>query len=283
MSGLFRKGHRCAAVLGVPWFVLSAEHGLVSPSTTLPPYDRRLANTNAAYRRAWGEQVADQLTAELGSVAGKVVEVHAGATYVEPIRRQLTLAGATLVEPLAGLTRGARLAWYNNTLPPEATCQSSLPAPDVVEVVARLTDVSTALTPAEFLATEGIGLSSPGLYSWWVDQEGAAELSRGLGGIVEPGLVYAGLAGATRRGGRKLRNTLWGRIKTMHLGGRHEFSTFRLSVGSVLAEARGAEEIDEAQLTTWIHDHLRVIAVPVDDADILASVFHEVVIDGVAA
>ena len=35
----------------------------------------------------------------------------------------------------------------------------------------------------------------------------------------------------------------------MHLGGRHEFSTFRLSLGSVLAEALGEDEINEEALT----------------------------------
>lgn len=103
--------------------------------------------------------------------------------------------------------------------------------------------------------------------------EGAVDLSRGLGANVAPGLIYAGLAGATRsRSGRKSKNTLWGRIKSMHLGGRHEFSTFRLSLGSVLAEARGHEEIDESMLTTWMHQHLRLIALPVADADSLGDV-----------
>jgi hypothetical protein len=86
-------------------------------------------------------------------------------------------------------------------------------------------------------------------------------------------MIYAGLAGATRsRSGRKSKNTLWGRIKTMHLGGRHEFSTFRLSLGSVLAEARGGGEIDEAALTDWMRAHLRLVAVPVADADTLGDV-----------
>jgi GIY-YIG catalytic domain len=58
----------------------------------------------------------------------------------------------------------------------------------------------------------------------------------------------------------------------MHLGGRHEFSTFRLSLGSVLAEARGRDEIDELLLTHWMHDHLRLIPLPVTDADTLGKV-----------
>ncbi len=87
---------------------------------------------------------------------------------------------------------------------------------------------------------------------------------------IAPGLIYAGLAGATRvKSGRKSKNTLWGRVKGMHLGGRHEFSTFRLSLGSILASAAGDTDIDEIRLTAWMHDHLRVIAIPVEDADSL--------------
>ena len=117
----------------------------------------------------------------------------------------------------------------------------------------------------------------PGLYSWWVDEQGARLLSAGLGHAVDPGLLYAGLAGATRsRSGRKSANTLRGRIGSMHLGGNHNFSTFRLSLGSILAAARGQDRIDEGQLTAWMHEHLRLIAVPVDDADMLDALETEV-------
>jgi hypothetical protein len=64
----------------------------------------------------------------------------------------------------------------------------------------------------------------------------------------------------------------------MHLGGRHEFSTFRLSLGSVLAESRGDQEIDEPGLTAWMHEHLRLIAVPVADADTLGDVETQVLL-----
>ena len=86
-------------------------------------------------------------------------------------------------------------------------------------------------------------------------RDGAVDLSRRLGHPVHPGLIYAGPAGATRANGRKSKNTLWGRIKTMHLGGGHEFSTFRLSLGSILAEASRAAEINEQSLTGWMHAH----------------------------
>jgi hypothetical protein len=48
------------------------------------------------------------------------------------------------------------------------------------------------------ILTERADLRVPGLYSWWVDAAGAADLSRGLQLPVHAGLIYAGLAGATR-------------------------------------------------------------------------------------
>lgn len=55
----------------------------------------------------------------------------------------------------------------------------------------------------------------------------------------------------------------------MHLGKKHEFSTLRRSLGSILAEANGQQAIDEVELTRWMHAHLRVVPIPVADADTL--------------
>lgn len=43
----------------------------------------------------------------------------------------------------------------------------------------------------------------------------------------------------------------------------------RLTLGSTLAEAWGWGEIDEVKRSEWMHAHLRVIAIPVADADTL--------------
>ena len=136
----------------------------------------------------------------------------------------------------------------------------------VSEVVARLRDGDSACAPAELVATGRSALRSPGVYSWWVDEQGAADLTAGLGLPVAPGLIYAGLAGATRSGGAPSKNTLWERIVTMHLGGNHEFSTLRLSLGAILASAYELPGIDEAELTRWMYAHLSVVTVVVADA-----------------
>jgi hypothetical protein len=271
-SPLFRKERTYAEAAGAPWFILSAQHGLVAPTEVLHPYELRLSKTSREYRRTWGQRVVDQLADQYGDVAGRVVEIHAGAAYADAIRERLRSAGAVVEEPLRGLTMGQRLAWYSTD-----TARAWAPAshqagddPDLERIVDELNAEDRALTPTAFLATRGDGLRRPGLYSWWVDGPGATDLSRGLAQPLSPGLIYAGLAGATRsRSRQKSTNTLWGRIRGMHLGGRHQFSTFRLSLGSVLAHATGAAEIDEARLTDWMHEHLRVVTVVVDDADAL--------------
>lgn len=106
-----------------------------------------------------------------------------------------------------------------------------------------------------------------------MDEDGAADLARGLGLPVAPGLVYAGQAGATHwPSGRRSRNTLWGRIAGMHLGGAAEFSTFRRTLAAILGSVLPLETEDDPRLSTWISEHLRVIAVQVSDADGLGQV-----------
>jgi hypothetical protein len=58
----------------------------------------------------------------------------------------------------------------------------------------------------------------------------------------------------------------------MHLGSNHKLSTFRRSLGSILANAAGQANIDEDRLTCWMYRHLRVITVAVADADTLDEV-----------
>ena len=264
-SPLFRKSRAYAESTGIAWFVLSAKHGLVGPEAVLEPYDVTLSRTSRDYRREWARRVLRQLDEACGSLDGRSIEIHAGTAYTSSLRPLLESRGAVVVEPLQGLRQGQRLAWYGSR---SGDATASVVVLEASEIAASLTSPSSRQSPAEFLATGGDGLRRPGLYSWWVDGRGAADLSLGLGHPVAAGLIYAGLAGATRsRSGRRSSNTLWGRISGMHLGGRHEFSTFRLSLGSVLAAAEGLADIDEEALTIWMHEHLLVAAVPVADAD----------------
>jgi hypothetical protein len=264
VSPLFLKQRAYAEESGVPWFILSAEHGLVTPDEWLSPYERYLPDTPAAFRSAWGIWVAARLQLLTGTLSGRVIEIHAGSAYIDALRPHLEAQGATLTEPLHGLSMGARLAWYSGKGGSEyqdSTFGDS-------GILARLQRESVAVSPDEFLVRGNQLADRPGLYSWWVDEVGAAALSRGLGLPVEAGLIYAGLAGATRwPSGRRSKNTLWLRIATMHLAGKHEFSTFRRTLGAILAAESGSTDVDEQGLSAWMGAHLRVVTVSFDDRD----------------
>jgi hypothetical protein len=266
-SALFRKERAYAERSGLPWYILSAEHGLVAPEEWMAPYERYLPDTPLAYREAWGRWVVARLALLEGDVRGRRIEIHASEEYVGWLRPHLISSGAVVHEPLKGLVQGQRLAWYGARADVRLEREAEA-LPSVDELVTVLRDFVTSVTPAELLAAGAEGLRVPGLYSWWVDEAGANDLTVGLGHRIDAGLVYAGLAGATRwPSGQRSKNTLWTRITGMHLGGNHEMSTLRRTFGSMLAEAQGWSSIDESALTLWMGEHLRVVLVPYADAD----------------
>jgi hypothetical protein len=282
ISPLFTHQRRYAEASGRPWFILSAEHGLVAPEEWLAPYERHLPDTPAAYRTAWGAWVAARLEMLTEPLADSIIEVHAGSTYADAVTPPLQARGATLRFPLGGLSMGRRLQWYATRTDPTPTAAAeadTLPpgTPSLEEMVRDLTDGRSALSMPAFLASDRRALSAPGLYSWWVDAAGALDLTEGLGHPVRAGLIYAGLAGATRwPSGKRSANTLWSRIVGMHLTGRHEFSTFRRTVGSILAAAERRRGIDEELLSAWMSRHLAVRVVVGSDPDQLGHIEREV-------
>ena len=133
------------------------------------------------------------------------------------------------------------------------------------------TTVRAGKWPAELL-----GLDQPGLYSWWVDPEGAIDLSAGIGAEVREGRIYAGQTGATKWPSGKIgRATLASRIGRNHLRGRIRGSTFRLTLASALwqrleLETAGPTRLtgaSESRLSTWIVEHLAVAVFPFADPD----------------
>lgn len=280
-SPLFRGERAYAESTGVPWFILSAEHGLLAPDDEVEPYERYLPNESSGYRDDWGARVVRQIGRRYGDVDGRVVEIHAGTVYVTAVASRLTALGAVVVDRLHGLSIGQRLAWYSPSAS-AATPRSGLPAeesapsaatPDVASLVADLSNEDAAVTPAAFLSSGPSGLRCPGLYSWWVDERGAEDLSLGLECAIPSGLVYAGLAGATRwPSGRRSGNNLWSRIAGMHLGRNVDLSTLRMSLTAVLSAADVVQPRDEDRLTEWMGAHLRVRVVPYSDPDTLGRV-----------
>ncbi|MGB3764348.1 MAG: DUF6884 domain-containing protein [Ornithinimicrobium sp.] len=156
-SDYFAKMRAYAEGSGRPWFILSAEHGLVSPDDWLEPYDCYLPEMGRDYRRTWGQKVASQLAASLGSLDGLTLDVHAGSAYVRSVREAVEPLGALVIDQLGGLSFGRRLSWC---------LQQGASRPELRDVVSQLRDPSGAVSLGDFLATRGERLRFPGMYSW---------------------------------------------------------------------------------------------------------------------
>ncbi|CUJ83535.1 hypothetical protein RUE5091_00122 [Ruegeria denitrificans] len=120
--------------------------------------------------------------------------------------------------------------------------------------------------------------NNSGLYTWWVDREGAEALAGGLGVSLSRGLIYGGQAGATRwPSGTKSEQTLSGRIQSNHLSGTIRSSTFRRTLAAALVSELGLRVVpgrkaglarqSEAELSKWMRSHLSLLVWPFADRD----------------
>lgn len=128
-------------------------------------------------------------------------------------------------------------------------------------------------------------LDMPGMYSWWVDERGGVDLTRGLGATVAGGRIYAGLTGATKWPSGKVGSaTLRSRIGSNHIGGRIRSSTFRLTLAASLRDTlklqldgpKRLSKDSEARLTEWIRSHLSLAVFPFPNADALEDLENKV-------
>ena len=149
--------------------------------------------------------------------------------------------------------------------------------------VERLTDPANAESAATF-PRDHAATESPGLYSWWADEE-VLEMLQSLLCARMPALIYAGQAGATSTRSRRTRSaTLRSRISANHLNGNVGSSTFRKSITAVLLEPlalrlSGPDRLDRTSneaVTAWMRAHLRIVTAPYNDRDRLAEVEHAV-------
>jgi hypothetical protein len=127
ISDLFRKARCCAEASGCPWFILSAEYGLVSPDQVIAPYERTLNTMQVAERRAWAERVARQLAETVPDLA-RVVLI-AGARYREFLAEHLNARSVSVSIPMEGLRIGEQLSWLSqraSQVAPQRTASESV-------------------------------------------------------------------------------------------------------------------------------------------------------------
>lgn len=111
ISAWFQGVRELVEARGVPWYILSALHGLVAPDQVIQPYERTLKSLGAADRRLWAEKVMDDLRPTL--VYCSRVLMFAGEAYREHLVSLLRKSGVDVGVPMQGLRLGEQLAWLS--------------------------------------------------------------------------------------------------------------------------------------------------------------------------
>lgn len=110
-GSLFRAARRLVERSELPWWILSAKHGLVEPSAVLEPYDQRLPAAKRE-REAWGQRVWSDIRRRCPQSVPVVVL--AGQDYLRPLIS--TWARDRLIfAPLGRLELGKRLQWLGTS------------------------------------------------------------------------------------------------------------------------------------------------------------------------
>jgi hypothetical protein len=116
VSTWFLKARCYAEASGYPWFILSAEYGLVTPSQIITPYELTLNSMPIAERRTWAERVYNQLDETVPGLSNVVFL--AGKRYREFLTGYLIDRGVEVSVPMEGLRIGEQLSWLGRHSPP---------------------------------------------------------------------------------------------------------------------------------------------------------------------
>ena len=131
-SDLFRKRVEYVERKGMPWYILSAKSGLISPTVALRNYNETLADLSCTEIAEWHLDVANSLMTELiyefkgPKLSDVTIEFHAGSRYCEPLGSILKIFGVNIRKPVANLGIGKQLAFYSEQNM-EATNEVHLP------------------------------------------------------------------------------------------------------------------------------------------------------------
>ncbi len=114
---LFCAARTWAETFADRWFILSAQHGLLSPETVIEPYDLKLSALTREAREAWGEWTGAQVAAEVSDDPDETVVAFAGGEYLDTLRHHGSGHWRWRVrDPLEGLELGHRLAWFKRAM-----------------------------------------------------------------------------------------------------------------------------------------------------------------------
>ena len=108
-SDWFKKARAFVEPTGMPWYILSAKYGLVSPDDTIAPYEQSLNTMAIGDRHAWADQVMEGLNPLVSK--DDAVVILAGGRYREFIVPRLQRLAAKVSVPMEGMRIGEQLSW----------------------------------------------------------------------------------------------------------------------------------------------------------------------------
>jgi len=108
-SPWFLKAKSYVEAQGVPWFILSAKHGLVEPDTELEPYNQTLSTAGVEVRRQWTAGVLEDLKTRLDGP--HTIFFLAGRKYRQFLQESLLAMGHDVQVPMNSMGIGHQLAW----------------------------------------------------------------------------------------------------------------------------------------------------------------------------
>ena len=112
-GGAFKLARSWVESIGAPWLILSAKHELLSPSTTIAPYEQPLLKEPWPWRRGWAARVMGRLCLETAYVQAQRVVLLAGSTYCEYLVDLLQESGREVLTPLARKGIGEQLGYLS--------------------------------------------------------------------------------------------------------------------------------------------------------------------------
>jgi hypothetical protein len=271
VSSLYSKSVMVAEGWGIPFSILSAKYGLLSPDDIIEPYDLTLKGASKQFKFDWAKKVDGQIRASANR--HKCLIVLAGDDYYAPLIEAGAESPLSFLAPMRGISLGNRLVFLNQ-------CIRIRKRRDAITrsygMFAQLTEHMGFHSLRDLLEEE---IPKQGVYFFFDDAE-----QTGFSPTI-PRLVRIGTHGVSAGSMATLRNRLRTHLGTRAGAGNHRASVFRLHVGRAIIERDHLQEAypnwgkgqsapkeiteREASLEAKVSEYignLRVLFVPVLDA-----------------
>lgn len=234
-SPLFEGSKWYAEKKADDWFILSAKHGLLSPTEGVEPYDESLHSMDDEGRKRWARRVYKQIKKVAAS--GTRIIFLAGDKYRKYLEIHLREDGYLTAAPMSELGIGRQVAWLQKLANEEARLD------DLGRFYSLLNRIASANGVGWRRLGECGGKSIPERGIYFFREAGEYRMSAPFDWRTTRIGTHAVSSGS--------KATLWNRLRThrggAHGSGNHRGSIFRLHVGQALL--RKTER--DAELPTW--------------------------------